>query len=119
MSVYLGHAATTPMFDAAIEAMNEVTGPVIAIVLVLVAFFAVNGASIKYMPTIVEANAATDKNIKDVQVTALSWAFQFSERETSSELNLSSISSSLAVTNRSQLGEWGYTSCGSLCSSSL
>ncbi len=49
--------------------------------LVLVVFVVVNSASIKYMPTVVEANAATDKNVRDVEVTALSWAFQFSERE--------------------------------------
>ncbi|GJL83876.1 MAG: hypothetical protein DHS20C01_35100 [marine bacterium B5-7] len=51
------------------------------IALVLVAFVVVNSASIKYMPTVVEANSASDPNVKNVDVTASSWAFQFSERE--------------------------------------
>ncbi len=51
------------------------------IALVLVAFFVINGFSIKYMPTIVEAKAATSGDVKNVKVTARSWFFEFSEHE--------------------------------------
>ena len=51
------------------------------VVLVVVAFIAINGASIKYMPTIVEANAAMSPDVKNVQVTARSWLFEFSDNE--------------------------------------
>ncbi len=48
---------------------------------VIVAFIIVNAASIKYMPTIIDANASMSQNVKDVEVTARSWSFQFSETE--------------------------------------
>jgi len=51
------------------------------VVLVVVAFIAINGASIKYMPTIVEANAAMSPDVKNVDIMARSWLFEFSENE--------------------------------------
>lgn len=51
------------------------------IALVLLAFVVINGFSIQYMPTIVEAKAATDTDVKNVKVTARSWLFEFSENE--------------------------------------
>ena len=45
------------------------------------AFIVVNVASIKYMPTIVEAKAAMSTDVKNVHIKARSWLFEFSERE--------------------------------------
>ena len=44
-------------------------------------FIVVNVASIDYMPTIVEAKAATAADVQDVSVTARSWLFEFSQTE--------------------------------------
>ena len=43
------------------------------------AFILINIASIKYMPTIVEANAGTSADVKDVSVTARSWSYEISD----------------------------------------
>ncbi|MBT3206244.1 MAG: hypothetical protein HOM14_02185 [Gammaproteobacteria bacterium] len=51
------------------------------IAFVVVAFIVLNAASIEYMPTIVEANASTSQDVKNVSVTARSWSFEFSEME--------------------------------------
>lgn len=48
---------------------------------VVLAFIVVNAASIDYMPTIVEAKAATASNVTDVSVTARSWNYEFSDTE--------------------------------------
>ena len=45
------------------------------------AFIVVNVASIKYMPTIVEAKTAASTDVKNVQIKARSWLFEISERE--------------------------------------
>ncbi len=49
------------------------------LVVAVSAFFLINFASIKYMPTIVEANAATSPDVIDVHVTAKSWSYEISE----------------------------------------
>ncbi len=49
--------------------------------LVVGAFIVVNVASIKYMPTIIEANASMSQDVRDVNVTARSWAFELSDNE--------------------------------------
>ncbi len=49
--------------------------------LVIGAFIVVNVASIKYMPTIIEAKASMSQNARDVTVTARSWAFELNENE--------------------------------------
>ncbi|MCP4432913.1 MAG: hypothetical protein GY806_18225 [Gammaproteobacteria bacterium] len=49
--------------------------------IVLLAFFVINGFSIQYMPTIVEANAAASGDVRNVKVTAQSWSFEFSEND--------------------------------------
>ena len=49
------------------------------IAIVLIAFFVVNFASVKYMPTVVEANTKM-ANVKDVDISATSWKFDMSER---------------------------------------
>ena len=51
------------------------------VILVVAAFIVINGASIKYMPTIVEANAAMSPDVINVQITASSWVFEFSDSE--------------------------------------
>lgn len=51
------------------------------IALAVFAFVVVNVASIKYMPTIIEANTPASKDVKNVTVTARSWSFEFSEME--------------------------------------
>jgi len=51
------------------------------VVLVIGFFIVINVASIDYMPTIVEARASTDASVKNVEVTAKSWFFEFSENE--------------------------------------
>ncbi len=51
------------------------------IALVLLAFIIINGASIKYMPTIVDANTTMSQDVKKVKITARSWLFEFSEME--------------------------------------
>ena len=47
----------------------------------VVIFIVVNFASIKYMPTIVEAKAAMSTDVKNVHIKASSWLFEFSEKE--------------------------------------
>jgi len=60
--------------------ISRLEGLWIAIVLVL--FVAVNVISLKYMPTIATARAATaGHNIQEVDVTAQSWSYQISERQ--------------------------------------
>jgi len=50
--------------------------------IVIVLFVGVNVLSIRYMPTISTAQAAaTEQNIQDVEVTAQSWSYVFSNRE--------------------------------------
>jgi len=49
------------------------------IAVVLISFFVINFASVKYMPTFVEANAELS-NVKDVDISATSWKFDMSER---------------------------------------
>jgi cytochrome c oxidase subunit 2 len=49
------------------------------IAIVLIVFFVVNFASVKYMPTFVEANTEM-ANVKDVNISAVSWKFDMSER---------------------------------------
>jgi cytochrome c oxidase subunit 2 len=51
------------------------------IVVAIGIFIVVNAASIDYMPTIVEARAASAPNVQDVNVTARAWAFEFSDTE--------------------------------------
>lgn len=49
---------------------------------VIVLFFAVNVASIKFIPAISTAHAvASEQDILDVDVTAVSWSYEMSERE--------------------------------------
>lgn len=47
---------------------------------VVVLFIAFNLMSLGYMPTIQTANAATHENIQQVDVTAVSWAYEISDR---------------------------------------
>lgn len=49
--------------------------------LVVGAFIVVNIASIKYMPTIIEAKAAISGDVRNVNVTARSWAFEISDKD--------------------------------------
>ncbi len=49
--------------------------------LVLVVFVAVNVASLKYMPTLRTAHAATRADVQRVDLTATSWAYDMSSRE--------------------------------------
>ena len=50
--------------------------------IVVVLFVGVNVVSIRYMPTISTAQAAAaEQNIQDVDVTAQSWSYEFSNRE--------------------------------------
>lgn len=49
--------------------------------LVVGLFIVINVVSIDYMPTIIDARAATDPDIRKVDVTAKLWGFEFSEQE--------------------------------------
>jgi len=51
------------------------------VVFVLLVFIAINSASIQYMPTFVEANVSPAAGVRDVEVTARSWAFEFSDTQ--------------------------------------
>ncbi len=49
------------------------------LVIVVVAFFAINITSIKYMPTIIDANAASE-DVTEVNVKARSWLYEISNK---------------------------------------
>jgi cytochrome c oxidase subunit 2 len=52
------------------------------VTIVVVLFVGINVASMKFMPTISTAHAASTKqNIQDVEVTAQSWSYEISNRE--------------------------------------
>ncbi len=51
------------------------------ITLVIVLFVGINVVSIKYMPTVSTAHAASAENIQNIDVTAQSWSYEISERQ--------------------------------------
>jgi cytochrome c oxidase subunit II len=60
--------------------ISRIEGWWVAVVIVL--FIGVNVISIKYMPTVATAAAATtEQNIQNVDVTAQSWSYQISDRQ--------------------------------------
>ncbi len=59
--------------------MSRLDGFWIAAVIVL--FLGVNVASIKFMPPVSSAQAATNANVQDVTVKAESWSYEFSSQE--------------------------------------